>query len=417
MAGGYQQGGKLKLFENLKRRFTNKSDGRISLSEINDMFFNSSAKVLGSDMSEITYFTCMKMLSESLGKLPLDLMDDDKRRITDHESSYFFGTSPNPYNTPIELFTYLEYCRNHYGNAYAYLDYDSYGNLSGVYQLDPRRVRIYVNDTEIFTKRPYYYQYYDTAQGKSYWLHPEQVIHVKSWALGDAGLSGKSAREILVTSMTGAKASQQFLNDLYDKGLTANAVVKYVGELNKEKQGDLLRRIEAQAREDGRRLITLPIGFDIQTLDLKLTDSQFYELKKYSSLQIAAAFGIKPDTLNDYSKSSYANSSMQNLSFYIGTLLYNLTLYEQELNRKVLSRKDRANGLSFKFNVSVILRGNPTEQAEVLNKLVSCGVYSINEARRLLDKPSVEGGDVHGINGSMVDINDIGIAYAERGGE
>lgn len=72
-------------------------------------------------------------------------------------------------------------------------------------------------------------------------------------------------------------------------------------------------------------------------------------------------------------------------------------------------------GLSFKFNVSVILRGDPQQQADILQRLVSCGVCSINDARRLLDKPKTEGGDVHGINGSMVDIKDIGIAYKKGG--
>ena len=37
-------------------------------------------------------------------------------------------------------------------------------------------------------------------------------------------------------------------------------------------------------------------------LDIKLSDSQFIELKKYSALQIAAAFGIKPNQINDYEK-------------------------------------------------------------------------------------------------------------------
>ena len=92
-------------------------------------------------------------------------------------------------------------------------------------------------------------------------------------------MAGRSVREILATSMAGQKASTQFLNDLYQKGLTANAVVKYVGDLNEKEQRALLQKVEAQAKDDGRRLITLPVGFDIQTLDLKLTDSQFYELK------------------------------------------------------------------------------------------------------------------------------------------
>lgn len=258
----------------------------------------------------------------------------------------------------------------------------------------------------------------DERNGNSYWFLPDEIIHVKSWITGDSGLSGKSVREILATNMAGSKASQKFLNDLYQKGLTANAVVKYVGDLSKEKQSLLLSRIEEQARENGRRIITLPIGFDIQTLDLKLTDSQFYELKKYNALQIAAAFGIKPNNLNDYSKSSYANSSAQNLSFYVDTLLYNITLYEQELNRKLLTRKEQKSGLEFKFNVKVILRGDPTQQADVLQKLVSTSIYSPNDARRQLDIPPTKGGDVHIVNGSYVALQDIGIAYrGNKGGE
>ncbi len=409
----------MKLLDKIKKKIRNSSDSAdvISLSTINELFFNNQANTGGPDISEITYFTCLKTLAESIGKMPLYLMDENKNRIMDHDVMQLFNVQPNQYMTPIQFFTYLEYCRNHYGNAYAYIAMNS-GKFIGIYPLDPRRIEIWVNNTEEFTRRSFYYRYMDERNGNSYWFLPDEIIHVKSWITGDSGLSGKSVREILATNMAGSKASQKFLNDLYQKGLTANAVVKYVGDLSKEKQSLLLSRIEEQARENGRRIITLPIGFDIQTLDLKLTDSQFYELKKYNALQIAAAFGIKPNNLNDYSKSSYANSSAQNLSFYVDTLLYNITLYEQELNRKLLTRKEQKSGLEFKFNVKVILRGDPTQQADVLQKLVSTSIYSPNDARRQLDIPPTKGGDVHIVNGSYVALQDIGIAYrGNKGGE
>lgn len=409
----------MKLLDKIKKKIRNSSDSSdvISLSTINELFFNNQANTGGPDISEITYFTCLKTLAESIGKMPLYLMDENKNRIMDHDVMQLFNVQPNQYMTPIQFFTYLEYCRNHYGNAYAYIAMKG-GKFIGIYPLDPRRIEIWVNNTEEFTRRSFYYRYMDERNGNSYWFLPDEIIHVKSWITGDSGLSGKSVREILATNMAGSKASQKFLNDLYQKGLTANAVVKYVGDLSKEKQSLLLSRIEEQARENGRRIITLPIGFDIQTLDLKLTDSQFYELKKYNALQIAAAFGIKPNNLNDYSKSSYANSSAQNLSFYVDTLLYNITLYEQELNRKLLTRKEQKSGLEFKFNVKVILRGDPTQQADVLQKLVSTSIYSPNDARRQLDIPPTKGGDVHIVNGSYVALQDIGIAYrGNKGGE
>jgi HK97 family phage portal protein len=307
----------------------------------------------------------------------------------------------------------MEFCRNHFGNAYAYVERLN-GKITGIYPLDPRMVQIWVNNTDMFTKRKYTYYYTDERSGKAFWLDPEDVLHVKSWVTDRSGLAGKSVREILATNMAGSKASQAFLNDLYQKGLTANAVVKYVGDLSREQQRVMLKQIDKQARDEGRRLITLPVGYDIQTLDLKLTDSQFYELKKYNSLQVAAAFGIQPNQLNDYSKSSYANSAAQSLAFYVNTLLYNITLYEQEFNRKLLTTREQVQGLGFKFNVWTILRGDPTQQADVLQKMVASAIYSPNEARSKLDMPPTAGGDVHIVNGSYVKLEDVGLAYIAR---
>lgn len=388
----------------------------ISLNTINELFFGAGNAELGPDMSEITYFTCLKTLAEALGKMPLYLMDEKKNRVMRHETVPFISFEPNPLETPIQFFTYLEYCRNHYGNAYVFVMRHR-GTLQGLYPLDPRMVQIWVNNTDEFTQRRYYYCYTDRRSGKTYWLDPGDMLHVKSWVTGDGGYAGKSVCEILATNMAGAKASQKFLNNLYQKGLTANAVVKYVGDLSKEKQRVLLKKIDEQARDDGRRMITLPMGYDIQTLDLKLTDSQFYELKKYNALQVAAAFGIQPNQLNDYSKSSYANSAMQSLSFYVQTLLHIITVYEQEFNRKLLTPVEQARGLGFKFNFWMILRGDPTQQADVLQKMVQSAIYSPNEARGKVDMPPCAGGDVHIVNGSYVKLQDIGLAYAKSGGK
>lgn len=405
------------MFESIKKRINRAmkawNEGEtISFSSVIEMFSGSYNAELGEDLAEITYFTCLKTLSESLGKMPCYLMDKDKRRVIGHDTGYFLNTSPNNYMTPLQLFTFLEYCRNHYGNGYCFIARLANGKIRGLYPLDPRAVQVWIDNTaDEITARRYFYRYTDTVNGQMYWLNPEDVLHVKSWVTEKNGLVGKSVREILAAAFAGAKASSRFLSDLYQKGLTANAVVKYLGDLNKAEQGQLLDRIEEQARENGRRLITLPVGFDIQKLDLSLTDAQFAELKKYSALQIAGAFGVEPIYLNDYSKASYANSSMQSLSFYINTLLYNITYYEQEMNRKMLTRAEIDAGKGFKFNVAVILRGDPTQQADVLQKMVQSGIYSINDALSLLDKPPCENGDVHVINGSYVKLEDIGAAY------
>lgn len=396
-----------------RRLAVNNADGStVSLADLND-WFSSVNRVGGPDLAEITYFTCLKILSESIGKMPVYLMDADKNRILSHETTRILSVEPNEVCTPVQFFTKMEYCRNHYGNAYAYIRRDSKAHLTGLIPLDPRMMQIWINDTDNFTQRRYYYYYTDTRSGRTYWMRPDDILHVKSWVTDQSGLAGKSVREILATYMAGNKAAQNFLNDLYQKGMTANAVVKYVGDMSKERQKVFLQSIREQSQENGR-MIALPVGADIQTLDLKLTDSQFYELSKYNALKIAAAFGVQPNYLNDYSKSSYANSSAQNLSFYVNTLLYNVTVYEQELNRKLLTSREQAQGMGFKFNVSVILRGDPSQQADVIQKLVQAGIYSPNDALSLMDRPPCANGDVHMVNGAYVKLEDIGKAYQDK---
>ena len=400
----------------LKKVFNSGESGNtISMNQIMEMFSGSNNAELGNDLSEIVYFTCLKTLSESVGKMPCYLMDSDKRRISKHEIIYFLTVKPNKYQTPAQFFTYLEFNRNHYGNAYVYLNRDESGKIEGLYPLEARRVQIWLNNSESFTDRPFFYFYTDTRTGKSYWFKPEEILHFKSSVTDDEGLAGKSVREILATSFNGAKASAKFLQELYSNGLTASAVVKYTGDLNRESQDKLLDGIIAQSKENGRRLITLQLGFDIQRLDMTLADSQFFELKKYTALQIAAAFGISPDQINDLTKSSYASSAAQQLAFLQNTLLYIITNYEQELNCKLLTREEILSGLHFKFNQNVLLRANPETQADIIQKMLSGGVYSVNEARLLLDKPAVPEGEVRYCNGSYVSLENIGIAYERSG--
>ena len=394
------------------------SSAAISLSELNDFFEKRINGANGADISEITYFICLKNLSEAIGKMPIYLMDGNKNRITDHETAKILTVSPNRVTTPAQLLTFMEYCRNHYGNGYAYPYRDYKGNLQDIFPLDPRCVTIWVNNTDDLINRPYFYTYNDTKSGKTMWIMPEDMIHIKSFLTGDGGYAGKAVREILASYMAGNKASQAFLNDLYQHGLTANVVVKYVGDLSKEKKQVLIKQMAEIAGKTTDRILPLPANWDIAPIDLKLTDSQFYELKKFSASQVAAAFGIKPNHLNNYEKSSYANSTAQNLSFYVDTLLYNLTLYEQELTRKLLTIKEQALGMHFEFNVSVILRGDPEQQARALQTYVNSGIYTINEARRKAGLPPITGGDVILVNGSYVPLNEAGKAYsALKGGE
>lgn len=277
-------------------------------------------------------------------------------------------------------------------------------------------VSVIFDDTGIFGgKGDIYYWYSDRYSGESYVFPSSDVMHFKT-SMSFDGLTGAAVKDILKATIDGGLASQQFLNNLYEGGLTARAALYYAGDLNPKLQKKLIKQFDeyANGANNAGKFVPIPIGFKLEPLNIKLTESQFFELKKYSALQIAGAFGIKPNQINDYEKSSYANSEMQNISFYIDTELYILKQYEEEINYKLLEPHELAEGKYFKFNENVILRTDAKSQATILTSYVQNGIYTPNEARALMDRMGKDGGDDLICNGGYIKVSEIGSSGKEE---
>ena len=74
----------------------------------------------GSDINEATFFACMRLLSESIGKLPLKLLQYTERQgvqtMRRDPRYYILGSRPNPYMTATLFWSTVEYNRSYYGN-------------------------------------------------------------------------------------------------------------------------------------------------------------------------------------------------------------------------------------------------------------------------------------------------------------
>ena len=400
------------VFSSIKNSYEENIINDISVETINEIFERE--KRIGS-LNEITYFTCMKMLSESIGKVSLKFYKDTDEGVIscrDNETYRVLRERPNPYITPSMFWATVEFNRNHYGNAYVWCRYNK-GKLKDLWIMNSESVKVMVDDAGLLgNDNAIYYKYLDPKTNKNYVFEESEIMHFKTTISKD-GITGMPIRDILNDSMEGVKASQKFMNNLYKSGLTAKAVLEYTGDLNEEARKRLVAGFEAFANgeDNSGKIVPVPLGMKLTPLNIKLTDSQFFELKKYSSLQIAAAFGIKPNHLNNYEKSSYSNSEMQNLSFYTDTLLFILNQYEQEITYKLLSSDEREEGYYFKFNVNSILRADMKTQIESLSQGVQNGIYSPDEARGYLDIPKKEGGNQLIVNGNYIPLTKVGKQY------
>ena len=411
------------VFKRISDRFRRKS------ASTNDEQWKQLAEWLGIDsnqprgaLAEATYFACLKVLSESIGKLPLKLQKStskngvttvwrDPRYIVVHDR-------PNPYMTSTMFWSTMEHNRNHFGNAYALIHgAGTVKNPMSLWILPPDRITIVNDDKDLFqngANKIYYV--YSSPEGEVYTFHNEEILHVKSSSTVD-GYSGVSVRERLATTIDGNVNAQKMLNGMYKNGYTAKAVLEYTGDLSDANVQKYVRGIARYAKgdyEDLSSIIPIPVGSKLTPLNISLADGQFIEIKKYSALQIASAFGIKPNQIGDYEKSSYASAEAQQLSFYVDTLLFIVKQYEEELSFKLLSFDEMRKGYRFKFNVDVILRADFKTKVETLSKAVGGFLYTPNEAREKLDLEAVEGGNSLMGNGSVVKLEQIGIQYTGR---
>lgn len=380
-------------------------------------------------LSEVTYFTCLKMLSETLGKMPIKFYQQTSRGVENAEPNAAYNLlkiRPNTQMTPTTFWSTVENNRSHYGNAFVWVHREftrkKYGGqveIKDLWIMPSADVTIVVDDKGVFgSTGDIYYWYTDKYSRESYIFPSADVMHFKT-SLSFDGLSGAPVRDILKATIQGGLESQNFMNNLYKGGLTARAALQYTGDLSPKLERKLIERLEeyANGANNAGKFIPIPIGMKLEPLNIKLTDSQFFELKKYSALQIAGAFGIKPNQINDYEKSSYANSEMQNISFYIDTELYILKQYEEEINYKLLEPSEVREGKRYKFNENVILRTDAKTQEIILTGYVQNGVYTQNEAREFLDKPWKPGGDDLVCNGNYVKVAQIGIDKKEGGNQ
>ena len=371
----------------------------------------------GDATSEATYYACLKVLMEAIGKLPLKIQqytpDKGIRIAREHQYYRMLNERPNRYMTASSFWSTCEQFRDHEGNSYAWIDTRD-PNHPQLWHLDPTKVQVIYDDgCKLADAVDVYYRY--TNGESSFTLASEEVLHFKSHYTKD-GITGISVREQLSSTLRGNIKAQDFINKTIESGMTAKSVLNYTGSLNDASVQTLVKEVTKYAKGEMREkgidnIIPMPVGFSLQPLNLKLADSQFLELRQYSALQIASAFGVKPYQVGDYTKSSYASAEAQQLSFLVDTLLFIVKQYEEELTYKLLTDEEVANGYHIKFNVGVMLRADQKTQIDTLSAAVSNFLMTPNEARERLDLPAKEGGDNLLGNGASIPVQYTGAQY------
>lgn len=122
-------------------------------------------------------------------------------------------------------------------------------------------------------------------------------------------------------------------------------------------------------------------------------DLQYIESRKLTREEVASAYFIPPPMIGLLDNATFSNIKEQHKHLYQDTLGPWLQRIQQELMLQLFSEFAGTDKLYLEFNLDEKMRGSFEDQAAQLQTAVGGPYLSRNEARAILNRPAVEGGD------------------------
>ncbi|URZ06775.1 phage portal protein [Clostridium felsineum] len=367
-------------------------------------------------LSEITYFTCLKVLSDKVGSCKIDIYQktpQGKQKIQ-HYLDYILNVQPNPLQNASIFWSTTEYNKNEYGNAYVFIDTNlQTGKVDNLWILPSQNVQVWIDDAGIFGSgtNAIWYLYTDLQSGKVTKIPSTSILHFKNWVTYQGqGLKGLSVKNILNSYITQAQYNSNFVNGLVQNGFASDKIVlQYTGSLDIKGKNKLMSELNDFSANG--KWIPLPIGMEAKPISSSLVDAQYMDLTKYNALQIASAFGISPSFINNYDKGNYANVESQQDSLYRDCLYPLFNQYGQEETIKLLTTQEKQQNIYMEYNMDSMLQGDFNSRMTGYSTAVNAGIMSRNEARLQEGLIEKDGADNLTVNGTMINITDVGKQY------
>jgi HK97 family phage portal protein len=324
-------------------------------------------------------FAAVSRIANALSAMPLQLYKNSAPVSNDLND--LLGFAPNPNMTSAQFLKTMEACRDTSGNAYAMKVIGADGELERIDILDPARVTPLMNDKsgELWYK-------IQPESGNPYYLHSFYILHIPF--ISTNGYSGVNPVSVLCDTLGYNEKIQKFSAEQLEKGINAQFALEAPSNLSPQQRKETIKSFKETYFETGGDILLLESGVTAKTLNLSPVDAKVFDVEKISRSRVAMVYNLPPHLLGDYSDTSFASQEQQALEFLMLTMLPIVVAYEQEFNRKLLTREERKQGYQWKFHMESILRADAAVRADVFQKAVRGGWMMPNEVRKEYGLPT-----------------------------
>lgn len=228
-----------------------------------------------------------------------------------------------------------------------------------------------------------------------YGVDQDDMLHFTGF--GFDGVSSMSAikwaaRNAIATELGAAK----YIGKTITEGGMPRVALEYPNNLNPHDAAalrDSFAAIYGQA-EGGRLPLVLANGGKAHELSISPVDMELLASRRLDKQTICEVMGVPPIIIGDSEKSSSWGTGVEQilLAWVKFDLAPMLSGWEEELNRKLFRRAGRF----VEFNLGALLRGDSKAQSDSFRAALGGpgtgdGWMSVNEVRRLLNLPKLDG--------------------------
>ena len=374
-------------------------------------------------MQIATVYACVRLLAESVAQLPLHLFKvtepDGQEKAKDHPLYKILYREPNPEMTS---FSFWEAMMTHlllWGNAYAQIVRDGKNNVLCLYPLLPENVEIDRTDSgEIYYT---YHAYTNEKPGetnKDIIFRRDEVLHIPGLSFN--GLVGFSPIAMMKNALGTTMAVERYGSSFFKNGAQPSGVLEHPGILkNPDKIRENWSAVYGGAN-NAHKVAVLEEGMQYKAISLPPEDSQFLSTREFGVEEICRIFRVPPHMVQDLKRATFSNIEHQSIDFVVHTLDPWLVRIERAIVKDLLV-EDEKDDYFPKFNVDGLLRGDYQSRMQGYSVGIANGIISPNEARQkenMQPIPEEEGGNFHIVNGTFIQLKNVGAQYGiEAGGE
>ena len=280
--------------------------------------------------------------------------------IIDHPLRPVVLRSFNDQETAQAALAYMVECYWLYGNAYAQIIKNGFGDVVGLIPLYPPNVTPFMKNGNLgYRFREDTESGGDAAIAQSrvpVELPAYKVIHVYQ-NYDRAKRKGISPIAFARTSLGVAMALDNHALTFFSQGASPKIMLEYPGKLNEKQQSEMIDNFNRGlvGGENANKTGLLHGGMKIHQLTMSGDDAQFLQSRRFAVNEIARWFNLPPSRIGgDRSSGTYANLEQDQQAFVMHSISPVCHIFEAEFNRKLLDEEDREK-VALRFDLSKLM--------------------------------------------------------------